>query len=34
MGEAGEYQIDSAHRALATATGGINQFFTCMILES
>jgi acetyl-CoA C-acetyltransferase len=34
MGAAGEHQIESASRALATATGGINQFFTCMVLES
>jgi acetyl-CoA C-acetyltransferase len=34
MGEAGEHQIENASRALATATGGINQFFTCVVLES
>ena len=34
MGDAGEHQIDGARRALATATGGINQFFTCTVLES
>lgn len=34
MGEAGEHQVDGARRSLATATGGINQFYTCMILES
>jgi acetyl-CoA C-acetyltransferase len=33
MGEAGDHQIDGAQRALATATGGINQFFTCVVLE-
>lgn len=33
MGEAGEHQIDGARRTLATATGGINQFFTCIVLE-
>jgi acetyl-CoA C-acetyltransferase len=34
MGEAGEHQIDGARRTLATATGGINQFFTCVVLEA
>ena len=34
MGEAGEHQIEGARRSLATATGGINQFFTCIVLET
>jgi acetyl-CoA C-acetyltransferase len=34
MGQAGAHQVEGARRALATATGGINQFFTCAVLES
>lgn len=33
MGRAGDHQVDGARRALATATGGINQFFTAAVLS-
>lgn len=34
MGRAGDHQVDGARRALATATGGINQFFTAAVLSA
>lgn len=33
-GQAGEHQVEGASKALATATGGINQFFTAAVLGS
>lgn len=34
MGRAGNHQIDGVRTALATATGGINQFFTAAVLSA
>ena len=34
MGRAGDHQVDGAHVALATACGGIDQFYTAAILAS
>lgn len=33
MGRAGDHQVEGASRTLATATGGINQFFTAAVLS-
>ncbi len=33
-GKAGEHQVEGARTALATATGGINQFFTAAVLSA